>query len=74
MRHYLINRDRAWYANLMIGMTGSPFGRVLGDPRILLGHMPLYTAKVIKFPERRSKLARLRAEVEEIRRSVRGGC
>jgi len=31
---------------------------------------PLYTAKVIKFPECRSEIARLRAEVEEIRKTV----
>jgi hypothetical protein len=54
----------------MIGMTGSPFWGVFGDPTILLRYAPLYTARVIKFPERRSDLAMLRAEIEEMRKTV----
>jgi hypothetical protein len=30
----------------------------------------LYTARVIKFPERRSEIAKLRAEIEEMRKTV----
>jgi hypothetical protein len=36
--------------------------------------MPLCTARIIKFPERRNEFAKLRAELEEVRKTVRGGC
>jgi hypothetical protein len=35
---------------------------------------PSTRRRVIEFPERRSDIARLRVEVEEIKRTVRGGC
>ena len=37
-------------------------------------YMPLCTARIIKFPERRNEFAKLRAELEEVRKTVRGGC
>jgi hypothetical protein len=33
--------------------------------------MPLYTAKILKFPERRSEIAKLRGELEEMKRTFR---
>ena len=74
MRHYVIDPERVMLANCMIGMTGSPFWGVFGDPTIVLRYAPRYTARVIKFPERRSEIARIRAEIEEMRKTVRGGC
>ena len=53
MRHYVIDPERVALINCMIGMTGSPFWGVFGDPTIVLRYMPLYTARIIKFPERR---------------------
>jgi hypothetical protein len=44
---------------------------VFGDPTIVLRYASHYTAKIIKFPERRSELAKLRAEIEELQRSFR---
>ena len=51
-------------------MTRSPFWGVFGDPTTLLRYVPLYTARIIKFPERRSDLAKLRAEIEEMEKIV----
>jgi len=42
-----MDRDRVWYANRMIGMTGSPFWCLFGDPS-MLGYIPLYSAMIIK--------------------------
>jgi hypothetical protein len=50
------------------------FGELFGDPNAALHYMPRHTARVIKFPERRSELAKLRDEVREMNRVVRGGC
>ena len=47
VRHYVMDRDRVWYANRMIGMTGSPFWCLFGDPS-MLGYIPLYSAMIIK--------------------------
>jgi hypothetical protein len=71
MRHYVIDPERVALINCVIGMTVSPFWGVFGDPTILLRYMPLYTGRIIKFPERRSEIAKLRAEIEEMRVSVR---
>jgi hypothetical protein len=70
MRHYVIDPGRVMSANCMIGMTGSPFWGVFGDPTMLLRYAPRYTARVIKFPERRNEIAKLRAEIEEMRKTV----
>ena len=56
--------------NCMIGTTGSPFWGVFGDPTIVLRYAPRYTARVIKFPERRNEIAKLRTEIEEMRKTV----
>ena len=49
---------------------GSPFWGVFGDPTIVLRYASFYTAKIIKFPERRSELGKLRAEIAEMSRIV----
>jgi hypothetical protein len=52
-------------------MVGSPFWDVFGSLNAVL-HLPsFYSAQIIKLPERSSELARLRAEVEEIRTFAR---
>jgi hypothetical protein len=68
MRHYVIDPERVMLANCVIGMTGSPFWGVFGDPTIVLRYAPLYTARVIEFPERRSEIVKLKAELEEVKR------
>ena len=55
----------------MIGMTVSPFWGVFGDPTIVLRYASPYTARIIKFPQRRSEIAKLRAEIEELQRTFR---
>ena len=70
MRHYVIDPERVALINCMIGMTGSPFWGVFGDPTIALRYAPRYTGRVIKFQERRSELAKLRAEIAEMSRIV----
>jgi hypothetical protein len=72
MRHYVVDPEHVMLANRMIGMTGSPFWGVFGDPAILL-HMPYHMARILKFPERRSELARLKAEIKELRKTVSVG-
>jgi hypothetical protein len=70
LQHYVIDPERVMLANCMIGMTGSPFWGVFGDPTLVLRYASPYTARVIKFPERRNEIARLRAEIEEMRKTV----
>jgi hypothetical protein len=37
----------------------------------VLNYMQYHVARILKFPERRSELAKLRAEVEELTRTFR---
>ena len=70
-----IDPQRTWRARIAIGNTSwlHLFWGVFGDPTILLRYAPLYTARIIKFPERRSELARLKAEIKELRKTVSVG-
>jgi hypothetical protein len=70
MRHYVIDPERVMLANCVIGMTGSPFWGVFGAPTIVLRYASPYMAKIIKFPERCSEPAKLRAEIAEMSRIV----
>jgi hypothetical protein len=70
MRHYVVDPEHVMLANRMIGMTGSPFWGVFGDPTIVLRYASPYTARIIKLPERRSELAKLRAGIAEMSRIV----
>jgi hypothetical protein len=65
-----IDPERTWRARIAIGNASwlHPFWGVFGDPTILLSCAPRYTARVIEFPERRSEIARLRGEIEELAR------
>ena len=71
--HYLGHLDptSVMLVNSMIGMVGLPWADVLGNPNAVLHQASFYTAKILSFPERRSELTKLRAEVEEIRAFVR---
>ena len=75
MWHHFACQDfeRLWRANVAIGNASSchAFSGCFGDPNYGL-HRD--TANIIKFPERRSDIAKLRAEIEEMNRTVRGGC
>src|SRR5262249_54059557 len=64
-RHYVIDPERLYIANINIGLIG--WARIFGDPNAA----SFYTARIIKFPERRNELAKLRAEVEEPARTFR---
>jgi len=50
-----------------IGLKG--WARIFGDPNAT----SYYVARIIKFPERRSELARLKAEIKELRKTVSVG-
>ena len=65
------SRGPEWGQECTIGMMGSPFWGVFGDPTIVLRYASPYTARIIKFPERRSEIAKLRAEIEELQRTFR---
>ena len=51
-----------------------PFSDIFGNLNAALHHMPYHMARILKFPERRSEIARLKAEIKELRKTVRGGC
>ena len=42
MRHYVVDPEHVMLANRMIGMTGSPFWGVFGDPTIVLRYASPY--------------------------------
>jgi hypothetical protein len=48
--HYLghLDPERVMLANSMIGMTGSPFWGVFGDPTIVLRYACFYTVRIIR--------------------------
>jgi hypothetical protein len=56
--------------NLLIGMVRLPWADVLGSPTAARCIGAFYTAQIINFPERRGGLAKVRAEVEEIKRAL----
>jgi len=56
--------------NGIIGMMGSPFLGVFGNLNAALHQAFFYTARIIRFPERRGDLAKLRAELNELRRTI----
>jgi hypothetical protein len=72
-RHGRLDPERVWLARIAIGNASwvHPFWGVFGDPTILLRYAPRYTARVIKFAERRSDLAKLRIEIDELQRTFR---
>jgi hypothetical protein len=72
-RHGYVGQERLIDANAEIGNASwvHPFWGVFGDPTILVRYMPLYMARIIKFPERRSEIAKIRAELKELQRTFR---
>jgi hypothetical protein len=66
--HYLgwVDPERVRLVNCMIGMIDSPWAHVFGDPNAA----SFYTAKIIKFPERRSELAKIRDDLDGMRRTM----
>src|SRR5229473_1270622 len=63
--HYLGHFDPEGVAqvNCMIGL---PWASVFGNPNAA----SYYVVRIIKFPERRNELAKLRAEIEEMNRKL----
>jgi hypothetical protein len=71
-----IDPRRVDLARMSIGAASwcSPFRGIYGE--VAPHSMPVCSATILKFPDRRSDIAKLRAEVEELRRfiSVRACC
>jgi hypothetical protein len=61
-----LDPERLWLANIAIAKPPWWAG-LFGDPRAVAYVVP----QIIIFPERRSEIARLRAEVEELARTFR---
>jgi hypothetical protein len=63
-------------ANAEIGNASwcTAFAGIFGDVNAVLHYMPRPTARIIRFPERGNEIAKIRAELEEMRKTVRGGC
>src|SRR5260221_13193122 len=59
-RHGYVDPQRVRFANIMIGMPVWWNG-LFGDPRALSYCVP----QIIRFPERRSEIAKLKAEIKE---------
>jgi hypothetical protein len=66
MQRFVVDPERVTLVNCMIGMIDSPWAHVFGDPNAA----SFYTARIIRFPERRNELAKLRGDVEEMRRTI----
>jgi len=75
-RHDHVDRAGIAEANAEIGNASwmHPFSDIFGNLNAALHHMPYHMARILKFPERRSEIARLKAEIKELRKTVRGGC
>jgi hypothetical protein len=71
-RHGYVDRARIAEANAEIGNASwvHPFRDIFGKLNAALHYLPCHAARILKFPERRSDLARLRAEIEEMRKTV----
>jgi hypothetical protein len=61
-----LDLERVWLANIAIGIPAWWVG-LFGDARALSYVVP----QVLRFPERRSEIAKLRAEIEELTRIFR---
>ena len=67
-----IDQARLEFARLSIGAACGPFAGIFCSPTVLR-QMPHYTARIIKFPERRNEIAKLRSEIQEMSRTVSAG-
>jgi hypothetical protein len=65
-RFWPLDRERVWLANRAIGWPW--WAGLFGDPRAALSYY--VPSNIVRFPERRSQIAKLRAEIEELRRAV----
>ncbi len=50
------------------------FNGIFGNPYAVQHYMPRHTARILAFPERRIELGKIRDELAELRRTIRGGC
>jgi len=64
--HRIVDRERAAFANCMIGAAVGPLAGVLGNPLSVLYRPFFYTARIIRFPECQARMVKSG--------SVRGGC
>jgi hypothetical protein len=70
-RHGYVDRARIEDCRRAIGgASWGPFAGIFGDLNAALHYLPCHAARILKFPERRSKIAKLRAEIEEMRKTV----
>jgi hypothetical protein len=71
-QHHVIDPARVEFCRASVGKASLcvPFGGIFGDPNAPMHHPPRQTARVIRFPERHTELAKLGDAIKE----VRGGC
>jgi hypothetical protein len=55
---------------LVAGGPSAPQASIFGNLNAALHSLPCRTARILKFPERRNDFAKLRAEIEEMRKTV----
>jgi hypothetical protein len=73
MRWYgFVDPQRTWRARIAIGNASwcTPFWGIFGDLNAALHYLPCRVARILKFPERRSDIAKLKAEIAEMSRIV----
>ena len=67
-RHGYIDPERVWLVNIMIALPACWTG-MFGNANAAL-KLPYHMARIIRFPEGRSELAKLRAEIQAVRHRV----
>jgi hypothetical protein len=73
-RHGYVDHARVELCCLSIGgASWFPFAGIFGNAHAVLNYMPRYTVRILKFPERRSEIAKLRGEIAEMSRAVSVG-
>jgi hypothetical protein len=68
-RHGCLDPERVWLANIMIALPACWTG-LFGDPRALTYVVPYHGARILKFPERRSEIAKMRSEIQAVRSEI----
>jgi hypothetical protein len=71
-RHGRLDPERVWLVNVLIALPACWTG-MFGNAHSAMDYRPRYTARIIRFPERRSDIAKLRSEIAAMMRTVSVG-